>query len=54
MPFAISNSQTTTTQYSIMKILREWEAHGATIIQVTSEPSTGGAILKKGSTRMDE
>jgi len=30
-----------------MKIPREWEAHGATIIQVTSEPSTGGAILKK-------
>jgi len=30
-----------------MKILKEWEANGETIIQVTSEPSTGGAILKK-------
>jgi len=32
-----------TTLYPTMKILREWEALGATIIQVTSEPSTGGA-----------
>ena len=30
-----------------MKILKEWEGLGGTIIQVTSEPSTGGAILKK-------
>jgi hypothetical protein len=34
-------------QYPTMKIPREWEAHGETIIQATSEPSTGGVILKK-------
>jgi len=34
-------------QYPTMKIRKEWEALGEMIIQVTSEPSTGGAILKK-------
>jgi hypothetical protein len=29
------------------KILKEWEALGATITPVTSEPFTGGAILTK-------
>ena len=47
MPFAISNSQTTTTWYPTMKTPWEWEVLGETIIQVASEPSTGGAILKK-------
>jgi len=45
--FAISNLRTATTWYPTMKIPREWEAHGATTILVTSERSTGGAILKK-------
>jgi hypothetical protein len=31
----------------IMKIRRDWEEHGTTITQVTSGPSTGGAILKR-------
>ena len=45
--FAILNSETLTTWYPIMKIRKEWEGLGETIIHVTSEPSTGGAILKK-------
>ena len=47
MRFAILNLRTTPTWWPTTKIPGEWEAHGATIPQVTSEPFTGGAILKK-------